>query len=213
MTLTLHWSPRSPYVRKVMVALHEKGLADRVTTVRTAVDPLVPHEELMRINPLSKIPTLERDEAPPIFDSRVIMEWADATGPAGPRLFPVEQEARWQTLSLEAVGNGLLDIALPWLVEVRMRPAELRYDVQIDFWRRKLNSVADWLETRIDAIAQRPFDAGHIAVGVAFSYIDFRFDAENWRQQRPRLAAWHAEFSARPSVLATEFRDDPRPTV
>ncbi|HRO15939.1 MAG TPA: hypothetical protein PLL33_13035, partial [Paracoccus sp. (in: a-proteobacteria)] len=70
---------------------------------------------------------------------------------------------------MEAVGNGLLDVALPWLVETRMRPEELRYAVQIDVYRRKLNSVADWLEARIDKIAARPFDAGHIALGVALS--------------------------------------------
>lgn len=213
MSLTLHWSPRSPYVRKVMVALHEKGLADQVATLRTAADPLIPHEGLMQINPLSKIPTLEREGALPIFDSRVIMEWADATGSSGPQLFPVEPEARWQTLSLEAVGNGLLDVALPWLVEERMRPAEARYQPQIDAWRRKLNSAADWLEARIDQIAARPFDAGHLSIGVAFCYIDFRFSAENWRKDRPRLGAWHADFCARPSVKATEFRDDPRPTA
>lgn len=211
--MTLHWSPRSPYVRKAMVAIHEKGLADRVTTVRTAVDPLIPHEEMMRLNPLSKIPTLEREGMAPIFDSRVIMEWADSVGDTGPTLFPVDPEARWQTLSLEAVGNGLLDVALPWLVEARMRPEALRYDAQIDVYRRKLNSVADWLEPRIDEIAARPFDAGHIALGVAFAYLDFRFGDENWRGGRPRLAAWHATFSARPSASATEFRDDPRPTA
>lgn len=84
----LHWSPRSPYVRKAMVALHEKGLADEVETVRTHADPMIPHEELMRINPLSKIPTLEREDKPAIWDSRVICEWADTIGTSGPRLFP-----------------------------------------------------------------------------------------------------------------------------
>lgn len=210
---TLHWSPRSPYVRKAMVAIHEKGLAGQVQTVRTAVDPLIPHEDLMRINPLSKIPTLEREGLPPIFDSRVIMEWADVTGPTGPTLFPAEAEARWQTLSLEAVGNGLLDVALPWLVEMRMRPEALRYDTQVEVYRRKLSSVADWLEPRIGDIAARPFDAGHIVIGVALAYIDFRFADEGWREGRPRLAAWHAGFSDRPSVVATAFRDDPRPTA
>lgn len=209
--MILHWSPRSPYVRKAMVALHEKGLADRVGTVRTMVDPLVPLEDFMQINPLSKIPTLERDGALPIFDSRVIMEWADTVGESGPVLFPAEPEARWQTLSLEALGNGLLDVALPWLVETRMRPADLRHEAQIGVYRRKLHSVADWLEPRIDEIAARPFDAGHVALGVAFSYLDFRFGDENWRDGRPRLAAWHATFAARPSAQATEFRDDPRP--
>ncbi|RZM03171.1 MAG: glutathione S-transferase, partial [Variovorax sp.] len=32
--LRLHWSPKSPYVRKVMVCAHELGLVDRLELVR-----------------------------------------------------------------------------------------------------------------------------------------------------------------------------------
>ena len=35
--MKLHWSPRSPFVRKVMIVLYEAGIADRVTLVRTPV--------------------------------------------------------------------------------------------------------------------------------------------------------------------------------
>jgi len=35
--MQLHWSPRSPYVRKVLIAAHEKGVADRIERVRTRV--------------------------------------------------------------------------------------------------------------------------------------------------------------------------------
>ena len=208
---TLHWSPRSPYVRKVMVALHEKGLASQVTVVRTHADPLIPHDGLMQVNPLSKIPTLEREGLPPIWDSRVICEWADQEGTEGPRLFPADPETRLLALRDEATGSGLMDIALPWLVETRMRPEEQRSPQQIDAWRRKAGSTLDWLEANIGAIAARDFDIGHVAIGVALSYLDFRFGAENWPEGRPQLAGWHTSFRARPSVQATEFRDDPRP--
>ncbi|TKW65464.1 MAG: glutathione S-transferase family protein [Paracoccus denitrificans] len=207
----LHWSPRSPYVRKAMVGLHEKGLADRVDTTRTAADPMVPHEGLMEVNPLSKIPTLERDEAPAIWDSRVILEWADMTGTTGPRLFPADPEARLLALRDEATGTGLLDIALAQLIETRLRPAEQQSAALIAANRRKMTSVLDWLEANIESIAARPFDAGHLSLGVALCYLDFRFAAEDWPGSRPRLAAWHQGFRARPSVIATEFRDDPRP--
>ena len=33
-TMILHWSPRSPYVRKVVIAIAEMGLQERVRTVR-----------------------------------------------------------------------------------------------------------------------------------------------------------------------------------
>ena len=51
--MQLHWSPRSPYVRKVMIVAHELGLADRIETVRTVVGGTTPHLALMRDNPLA----------------------------------------------------------------------------------------------------------------------------------------------------------------
>lgn len=208
----LHWSPRSPYVRKVMIALREKGLEDRVTTVRTHADPMIPHEGLMKLNPLSKIPTLELDDGMILFDSHVICRWIDAQGDTGPRLFP-EGAALFAAERDEALGNGLLDIALPWLVEARMRPAELRSDQMLDVYRRKLRSVADWLEDHVPALEARPFDIGHLNIGVALSYLDFRFDEEGWRKGRPRLADWHRRFAARPAVQSEPFMDDARPTA
>lgn len=208
---TLHWSPRSPYVRKVMVALHEKGLADRVEIVRTAADPMTPHEDLMEINPLSKIPTLEREDGPALWDSRVICEWADAASPDGPALFPADPATRLATLRDEATGSGILDIALTLLIELRMRPAEQQSEKLLSANRRKLAGALDWLERNIGEIAARPFDSGHIAIGVALCYLNFRFAADNWPEGRPGLAAWHSGFCERPSIRATEFRDDPRP--
>jgi glutathione S-transferase len=203
----LHWSPRSPYVRKVMVALHEKGLAADVRTVRTHADPLIPHKGLMAVNPLSKIPTLELDDGTVLFDSHVICRWADRTGQTGPRLFPDDLTAERD----EALGTGLLDVALPWLVEARLRPAALRSEDMIAVYRTKMNRVADWLEAHVTALEARPFDIGHISIGVALCYLDFRFEAEGWRTGRPLLAHWHKTFTARPSVQQTGFQEDPRP--
>ena len=56
--MKLHWSPKSPYVRKVMVVAHEHGLLPQITLVRSVAAMLRPNAALMRDNPLSKIPTL-----------------------------------------------------------------------------------------------------------------------------------------------------------
>jgi glutathione S-transferase len=206
----LHWSPRSPYVRKAMVALHEKGLADGVRTVRTYADPMIPHEGLMRLNPLSKIPTLELDDGRVLFDSHVICRWADEQSEAGPRLFPCGA-GQFEAERDEALGNGLLDVALAWLVETRMRPETQRSAELVTVYRTKLIRTADWLEAHVPVLEQRPFDIGHLTIGVALAYLDFRFASENWRDGRQELARWHAIFSERASVLPTAFRDDPRP--
>ena len=59
-----------------------------------------------------------------------------------------------------------------------------------------------------DALAASRFGIGHIAIGNALSYLDFRFGELSWRDGHERLAAWHAMFDARPSVVANPPVDD-----
>jgi len=49
-----------------------------------------------------------------------------------------------------------------------------------------------------------PLDAAQISIACALSYLDLRHDARNWRQGNDALAAWHATFCARDSMLATK---------
>ena len=51
--MQLHWSPKSPYVRKVMVCAHELGLLDRLVLLRSVAAMLKPNPVLMQHNPLS----------------------------------------------------------------------------------------------------------------------------------------------------------------
>jgi len=66
--MKLHWSPRSPFVRKVMVAAHDVGVAGRIECVRTVAAMMKPHPELMIDNPLSKIPTLVLDNGTVLYE-------------------------------------------------------------------------------------------------------------------------------------------------
>ena len=59
-----------------------------------------------------------------------------------------------------------------------------------------------------DAIAASPFSIGHVAIGCALGYLDFRFAMHPWRETHPKIAAWHATFNARPSVQANTVVDD-----
>jgi glutathione S-transferase len=204
--MTLHWSPRSPYVRKVMIAAHEMVLQDRLRTVRTVVGGTTPHLELMRINPLGKIPTLELEDGTVLYDSPVICEYLD-TLHDGPKLFPVAWPARGVALRRLALGDGMLDAALPWLGE-RFRPTDRQSQPHIDLWRAKLLACVDALEHEADALADDKLTIGHLAIGVALGYLDFRFDELHWRDGHPRLAAWHATFNQRPSVAANPPIDD-----
>jgi glutathione S-transferase len=198
--MTLHWSPRSPYVRKVTIAIHELGLQDRIKTVRTVAGGTTPHWELMKLNPVGKIPTLEIGDGTVAYDSPVIIEYLDSLH-SGPKLYPVAWPERLTALRRHALGQGMLDNALPLLGE-GFRPPEKQSESHKALWRAKLLACVDALETEADALAADAFSVGHIAIGVALGYLDFRFDALKWRDGHPRLTAWHATFNARPSVAA-----------
>ena len=204
--MTLHWSPRSPYVRKVMIAIHEMGLQDRIDIVRTVAGGTTPHLELMKVNPVGKIPTLELEDGTAVYDSPVIIEYLD-TLHTGPKLYPVSWPERLTALRRHALGQGMLDNALPLLSE-GFRPAEKQSMPHMDLWRAKLRACVEELENEAEALSESAFSVGHIAIGVALGYLDFRFDSLQWREGHPRLATWHATFNARPSVAANMPVDD-----
>jgi glutathione S-transferase len=205
-TMILHWSPRSPYVRKVMIAAAEMGLRDRIRTVRTVAGGTTLHPELMKLNPIGKIPTLELPDGTAIYDSPVIIEYLD-TLHDGPKLHPSTWPERLTALRRHALGQGMLDTALPLLAE-RFRPPERQSEPHIALWRAKLAACVAALEDQADALATSGFNVGHLAIGVALGYLDFRFASLAWRDFHPKLAAWHEAFNARPSVKANQPVDD-----
>ena len=120
-TMTLHWSPRSPYVRKVMIAAHELGLADRLQTVRTVVGGTDAAPRADAREPAGQDPHTGAEGWHVVYDSPVICEYLD-TLHDGPKLYP-PWPARLTALRRQALGDGMLDVALGWLGE-RLRPAE-----------------------------------------------------------------------------------------
>jgi len=202
--MKLLWSSRSPFVRKVMVAAHEVGLADRVRTGRVVVAANKPNADVMAVNPLNKIPTLVLDDGTVLYDSRVICEYLD-TLHDGRKLFPTEEPARWSALRRQALGDGLMEVIVLRLGE-QNRPKEAQSESHLGAFRLKIASGLDRIEAEGGGPASQP-DIGHIAIACALGHLDFRFAADAWRTGRPRLAAWYAEFARRPSMRATEYVD------
>jgi glutathione S-transferase len=205
--MLLHWSPRSPFVRKVLIAAHECGMADRIETVRTVVAATEPNTELMKENPQSRLPTLRLADGVVIYDSPVICEYFDTLNQAE-KLFPAGWPERLVALRRQSLGDGMLDTLLMWRGEVTRNPTQ-RSIKHMQAWRLKTNVSVDALEEEADALTASRFSIGHIALGVALGYIDFRFPELNWRQDHPELAAWHAAFESRPSAKANAPVDEP----
>ena len=199
MTLRLHWSPKSPYVRKVMISAHELGLVERLELVRSVAAMLKPNERLMQDNPLSKIPTLVLEDGFTLFDSAVICEYLNDLGAGS--LFPEQGTDKWQALRWHAFGDGLLDALILWRNE---REREVPLQALLDAFELKTRASLKQLDDEAQALNETPFSIGHITLGCAMGYLDYRFDAFGWRAVAPRLSEWYAETRVRPSFQNTE---------
>ena len=198
--MRLFYSPTSPYARKVVVLLAEVGQTAAVELVLASGTPIDTGTAPLAQNPLGKIPTLEREGAAAVYDSRVITRYLDdhfkaGLYPQGPRL--------WETLTLEATADGMLDAAILMVYETRVRPEEKRFAPWVEGQWGKIERALDALESRWMSHLHGRLDIGQIAVGCALAYIDFRHGGRAWRKGRPLLAAWEAVFAARDSMKTT----------
>jgi glutathione S-transferase len=200
----LFWSSRSPFVRKVMVAAHEVGIAGRIRSERVVVAANKPNADVMAVNPLNKIPTLVLDDGTALYDSRVICEYFD-TLHEGAKLFPADRGARWAALRRQALGDGLMEASVLRVGE-QARPREAQSETHLAAYRLKIVKTLDVLEAEAEGLAV-PISIGHIAIGCALAHLDFRFAADDWRTGRAKLATWYASFARRPSRQATEYVD------
>jgi glutathione S-transferase len=189
-----------------MVVAHDLGFAGRIECVRTVAAMMKPHPDLMIDNPLSKIPTLVLDDGTVLYDSAVICEYLDHLHD-GPKLFPLAFDERMTALRRQALGDGWLDALVLWRGELS-RPAEQQSQPYLKSFSVRNEATLAALEHEAPALESSAYSIGHVAVGCALCYLDFRFSDRQWRRDHPRLAQWHATFAERASVRATEPVDD-----
>ena len=200
--MKLRYSPTSPYVRKVSVVAIETGLEARIKRVPT--DIRAPTPEFHRDNPLGKVPTLITEGGETLYDSAVICEYLDSLHD-GIALFPPPGGPRWTALRRQALADGIADAGV--LVRMEMlRPAGERSRTWIARQTEKVNRGLDALEEEAVALGSA-CTIGHITIGCALGFLDFRMPELDWRQGRIELARWAEGFSARPSMAATIPRE------
>ena len=174
--MKLYTNVASPFARKCRVIAHELSLKLEEILTLPMQDP-----EFRRINPLGKIPALILDDGSVLIDSPVICEYLNHAG--GGKFFPnnsiwKEDSRRWKTLGLQALGDGLADAAVAWMIEGRQQPIN-------------------------EAMRARHMAAVMATLDVLEGYLEFRMLDLDWKSSRPRLAGWYAKFCEYPSMKAT----------
>lgn len=180
----------SPFGRKARLAALHLGLAERMTVVDA--DPMNPGDPIRRDNPLGKIPALILNNGQAIYDSRVILEYLDHLA-GGDKIIPADFDARIAALTMQALGDGIMDAAILIVYESRHRPAEIHHTPWLDYQRGKV-------ERGVAALAVNPpdparFDVGSLTIACALGYLDWRKQVD-WRKREPALIAWFDAFRA-----------------
>lgn len=199
--MKLYYTPTSPYVRKVLVAAHELGVASRLETTMLRPSPVKTDPVLSRENPLSKIPALVLDDGESLYDSPVICEYLETLSEK--RLVPASGIERFRVLRRQALADGILDASVLAFYERANRPEALWWAPWIDGQTEKATQGLDALE-REAATFGDAVDLGLVSVGCALGWLEFRNVHGDVRSARPSLFAWYDRFRQRPSMAATE---------
>jgi glutathione S-transferase len=193
----------SPYVRKVRIVMAEKKL-----DYQFELEDVWSNDNIVKSNPLGKVPCLVMEGGEAVFDSRVIVEYLDTRSPVS-RLIPEASRERIEVRTWEALADGVLDAAILARLEQTWagRADGERSQAWIDRQLRKVDASLDAIST---GLADKPWCTGihmslaDIAVGCALGYLEFRFPDIGWRREHANLARLADKLYARQSFIDTQ---------
>ena len=186
-------SDTSPYARKCRILIQEFGLVDRVDVVDA--HPFQDGQILLDANPLGRVPCLIMDDGRTLTESTLIASYLSevASNP---------WSNHWDDRRLEALGTGLLDLAVGRRIEM-VRDEAIFSEYWIERREHGILRTLDQLEAGFDGdIAIKAL--GPLTIVVALGYLDFRFPESNWRDGRAKLLKLFETWAARDSYISTE---------
>jgi glutathione S-transferase len=195
--MILRSTPPSPFGRKVKLAASVLGLSGDIKV--EPADTNDANDSLRQQNALGKIPTLVLEDGTTLFDSRVIVEYLDHRAGGG-KIIPQEPKARFATLRLQALADGMTDAQILLLYEGRFRPPEHHVKKWTDYQADKIKRGLTALETDPPSLDPLP-NVGQIALACFLGHRDLRF-AGDWRAAHPKLVAWLDRFAAKVPAFA-----------
>ena len=199
----VHGANASPFVRKLRVALAEKG-------IQYELDPVMPmgvSAEYKQKSPLGKIPCWEEDGYV-LPDSSCIIAYLERTHPK-PALYPEDAKQFGRALFYEEYADSKLTETLGGVFFQRVvRKLIFKQEGDESIARKKIDEEAppvfDWLEGQIgerEWLVGTRFSIADLATAspfVNYAHAGERPDAKRW----PRLTAYLERVHSRPSYKA-----------
>lgn len=177
--ITIHGSPVSPFVRKALVCLIEKGIDHEVNPI----SPFPPPESHLKISPLGKIPALTDDNDYSLADSSAICAYIEKKHPEVP-MYPENPQDYGRALWFEDWADNELPKATAALffnrVAVRMMKREPDEAVIQQIIEKMQPPIFDYLESQIGDKTYLVGDAFSIAdIAVTCQFIQMMYSGED----------------------------------
>ncbi len=197
---TIHGVNASPFVRKVRVAMAEKGLEYDLEPVM----PIGVSDEFKKLSPLGKIPVYQDGDFV-LPDSSCIIAYLERLHPE-PHLYPADDQDFGQALFFEEFGDTRLVDELTTVFFQRVvrskimkhEPDEARVEHSL---KELVPPLFDFLEQKVsdsDGIVGGRFSIADI--GICSPFVNFHHAGESVDTGRwPRLAAYLGHVLSRPS--------------
>lgn len=132
----------SPFVRRTAVVLKTLGLPFETKGLSTADDAA----EILKINPVGRVPSLQLDDGEVLVDSAAIIDYAlETAGPDNGLLAPSGADRR-AVLRISAIAQGAMEKAVASAYERNRRPKEKVYQGWVDHVEGQSSSALRSLE-------------------------------------------------------------------
>lgn len=187
----------SPYARIARIALGEKGFDLGGTRI---LNPWTDDEDMLRLNPSSRVPTLELDSGLPITESLLIVAWLERKAPQ-PSLLEGDLD---RIISRSGLAMGVIDAMANIMTGVmQMDPnfGETRVGLKR---RRTIVNGFRKLEADPPPYSGGVPDLSVITAIVALDYLRLRFKDAPWVEPLPKLDMLREKVAARPAFASTE---------
>jgi glutathione S-transferase len=194
----------SPYVRRVAVTLHLYGIAFE----RNPISAFGDADEMGRITPLVRIPSLILDDGEVLFDSAAMIDHLDEIVGPDRALTPRSGKERRRVLQSTVMATGAIDKAGAIVYERHFHDGEHQNGGWIARCKRQLGGALGWLESQLKGewLTGPKMTQADIATGCMVGYLKLRLpealrDGDYPELERHSLACetMEAFVAARPS--------------
>jgi len=197
---TLYISARSPFARRVRLAL----LENEIPFIEKVYDVFKPEPELIAVNPLARVPALQLKSGEVLIDSNLILQclYENIESPLKPRVgAELLASYRWSS-----IGAGLCEKVVEYFLET-LRPEPHRDPEVAEELRQISGRVLAELEALLNQSRQgwlvgAALTQADLDVGSALAYLNLRYSTE-WMKKFPETSQYLARLEKRDSFQKT----------